>query len=1646
MKLYIYTLKSGYYINHFAKERFFVTFKKSLSVFLAFVMLISVFSLGLTGIAASIDYNTQYDDLAAALKNEHVRDLTNYTIENKALEATSGNVIKGFNTEAKGFVYDHRVIAADNAAGDILKAANIFYFIAESLMSTTYNEGKYNATLLIEEIAKNLKTKFNPTGSENEKYYEDFYGKLYEPDEDELAAYNEAVELITAAGREVTQASLTEFRVFFMEKDNYEYYNVDTILKYFMGNNVKINAGNWYHRNAFIVKTSKEAAIMDLCRDGGVNNATDTTIITRTAVYEIAYTRTFIEENTKAVYAFKAPSASSAFTHYGAELGITELVSANLAADTNIHAKVQANGLLVKIEKDSKTITDLQEFRSLFTPYINKTMENGKTWDAQFAAMNETQLRANVPEAEAIVSGFDKLADTYSNEALMTMFGDDIGDMVTLVYILKPISKSPTRTVRGTATYTATADKLNAIVRDMDALVYDDTSDTSKRVGTIVKQFFNTNNSLFEGTAVAGMDFDNLHDLVGLLLNGLVFNDNIINTLVNLLYPLVTDLLSEEVIGAVKDIPVIGGLAGTVSSLINLILENNELAIYPKQLGERLEDTYKDGRYAKAIGVLKAGGDDWTTVNFDALHWGVDDAPLDKKAEVFTNALCAALGGFRLLLITVMCGDAEYQNDDRKAKLSWASKNQFTEFYDKLLVNIGQDIALLLRSQGAYTKLIVPLFRVLGIPEMPDPQNYNGTHNIYGYFSSKAYHKYVDYDGDNCLRLIIEPIVYWATHILAEKPFETIWNLVPNLVYFFTRQSNIAIADDWTDTASTVETHDNFTTCQTHSLAEIMDHVHVQITALGFDVYSSSIAGFLGDTMNMLGSVNGLLNEVLKLEYIVGESGVLNTVAYANNEGVAVMPDSYEYVTNSEAYPHKLQYVYANENETEYRANPDDVHYKEITNPEYIKATYKIPALQEAKLTSVTTLNTDGTLADPNAIGILNTDWNTIDVKNPGVVLMYVLRYVLSALGYKYDISESAVDPALPFLIECFGLDIDTELFQGLNLKDIIFNVMLHPDAAICALLELFYSNEKGNYYNSVAYTYPLTPIDYHEDVLTDKAVNPDLTYGTAVRYSKYWTREYATSTLDNLDDLATNVLKILTDGDVIELDGFENGLTGFLQNLLNENVFNNKLMNTLFNTIYQLLGGLNDTVGFDIEAILDAALNIHYDPGTIGRTIEAMMGEETPASRTIKNARSWNALFTAYTETDPETGEETPVIADVDLDWGIDTAEKPHYAFLKTAAALLAPASFAIRFLFMDQHLDILGLIDIDAYAGYQYAFIGLLEALSCPGILTYKQYYEKGQAVKADTLLGDANTIYYLLEPVLKLVDEIYLDPLTTALGLIPNLLFFISIGGLNDLVNNLVHFAYVLLDILKPIVNGYDLLSGLLSNINISGFILNLSLPLDLDFNSIISELLDALVGSSLEISGVRISLPYIDFHTLCCGILDDDFMSQEVRRTTRLDSAGGADLITALFRLVFEVVYMDENQEAVGQIIRNAIDNGKVDDFDGETLAAVLSKAFDLVEEYEVLDMALFLIYFLVDKITPLSQTIIDKDIKVVEFIKNFDINKPESIVELLTKLISDGEEAEPNPTEVVIPQATKSIWERIKAFFERIINFFKGLFS
>ncbi len=1587
-------------------------FKKVLSVFLAAVMLFTVMSLGFTGAAAEIDYTAQYRLLAEALQNEHVRELTNYTVTNTTLDNETG----GFDQEARGFAYDHRVVAKDNAAGDILKASNRFYFLAESLMSYKYGTGCYDASSLISYISDKIKPYFASTSGSGEIIYEDFYGNRYYPTAEEVKAYKNAVRDIQAVGAEVSQATLTEFGIYFMEMNDWEYYNIDAVLKYFVGNVLKINTGNWYHRFSFIVETSVDN-ILEECN--GIESIGNPTLTIRTAVYEISYQKEYNESKSKAYFSFAPPSLDTVFQNYAHEFGWTDSASADLTKPENgfpgLLREGQASAFMIKVSYDNTTVPYLLQAASKFDSYVSKAYDESTNtkWDSQFVTWDDNTVN-NHPDTPVILGYAADLANNYSNDTLKAVFGKRLGNMVTLAYLFKTSRSNPTRTVRGTAQYVADEKKLDDIIHDLDALVSPREGDTddvkiSNRVATVVSMFLDIGDLLgIEGE----IDYSTLEDLIGKVLQQLVFSDSIVNMLVELLYPMLVDLLND----ALGNLTGISGIDGTIQDILDRVIVNNKLAIHPHDLASRIDSDYP-GKYTIATTILRNAKDNlWENVNFDGMTWGVDEAPIDNKADVFLDALCAGLGGFTRLLVAFLCGDYEYRND------KIAGVDNFGKYFDLELIG-----GVWITSQGLYTKVFIPLYRVLGL----EPSDY---------MSAADFHLAVVQDRRVVLENAVRPILTWVTEYVAKRPFETIMKLVPNLVHFLSRDCDVDISgyqEDWTGKAFVVLTdnqenaHKGFSLLQTKNLLTILDNVYISLSIfgmIGIDV--GSIADLIGDgTLGMLTSLNALLNEVIEFSYDTDEIYSENIACYSDAFGNIVLPDSTEYALNPGLYPNAHMQYWADASNTQFSLTEDKDHPFLHNNITYVKKPYYIPSVPESKLISC---------------GTINPTTNTVDVEHPGLVFKFLLRYVISALGYRYDLNKED----LPTLIECFGLDTSGELFMGLTLSDILDNVMLHPDEAICALLELFYSNEEGNLYEDKAYTYPVTPIDYHEAVLLNQAINPTLSYGAEVKYSKYWTKEIARDFVSSLSPLAEDVLIMLG------LEGMEDGLGPFLENLLNENVFNNDLINTLFNTIYQLLSGLNESVGIDIEGILAAVLDVNFTPITVARAVDKMMGFETEATRAIKLVGSWQGLFDGGASYDPITGEYIPIIRDVELDWGLTVDEETGLtlaeangisradAFLRTVSALLSPAAFILKFLFMDYDLSILGLINLPSYAGYQYAFIGLLEALACPDILTYDEYYR----ASLDPECGDANVIYHLFSPLLGLLDKVYANPVDTLLNLLPNLLFFISVGGLSDFVNNLIHFAYVLLDILKPILNGYDLLGGLLANLDIGGLSLNLSLPLDIDVNSLISDLLGTLVGDVLTIEGVSLHLPYIDLYTICVGTLEP-FLSKEQRQIVHLSPAGGGELLTALLRIVFDVLFMEENHKALSEIVANLAGEGKLDDYDEETLYMVINGLIGLIEDYEVLDIVLYAVYMLITTLVPIADTLAIRlqanNMTITDLIDSAsDMNL---FVANLGKLLKD-------PNEVEIPDTTTTVgalaglFARIKALFDKIMQFFRDLFN
>ncbi len=1577
-----------------------------MSVFLAVILLMTACLPAFNGAAATVIYSEQYKALATLLADDHVRNLNNYEIVNKKSDDV---VTEGFNTDAGAFAYSHTVYAKDNVENSILKAANRFYYIAESLMSYSYGVGLYTAELLYGEVLFNLEDYFadmKDSGwltmdnqpihimeEDEQKYYEvleelggrfdkdnlitmgvNYYynedigyyvnelGERYYPTDAELDAYEKAVKQLAADGNNNPSfADLSGFELAFKEVSAYEFYNVETVISYFMATGTYMNAGNWYHEFDFIVSTDKETVLLDM--DSLMNYST-TVITVTTGIYQFRYQRGFDSLGTKAHYFFKQTDLEDIYITYGDEYSLDKAPAKLPFVAQNPDTVGQSAMLYTAIHEDSTTIPGLIAINNSFNAVFNSTPDSeyvgtyyvGNTWDSQLINFSNEQLDT-MERGSLTVAGQDlftlrsyaiTLTETYSNAVLVNLFEENIGNIKTLQYLLTSGKQAPTRTVRGNAAYTGEVTNLNSIVTQFDDLF------TNADVMATIDMFLgDTLNDLLGIEAGAAKPYNNAQELVGILLKNMLYTDEMCTLIVKSIYPMIANLLM-DLFSSVK------GFENTLGSLVNWALTELDAALTPGKLATYLND------YPSAKAELAKAGSEmysWNNVQWDAINWtrvGSDgrSVPLNDR-DTFAAALAATFRGLRVAVLCLFCDDSYWS----------------LELLSKTATIV---------EQAGYRDLLLPLLEALGLTVMPNAVDNDNlpAGRCYSADDYRVRARYEHLNGDSYLMDILIPLLKWVEEIVAKKPIATICKLLPNLVNFIIRDTGDNLLD---------------------GLKKVQ--LDVNLFSDGIDVYTTNIADLLGDIAGALDSLNHILSHFISLTA---------------------------------------------KNGTE----------------------YKLPLIHEKKLVENGTMLANHTLA----------------VNNPGYVFLFLLRFVLTAVGYRYDINNQN----LPYLIECFGIDLSGELFLGMSFGELIYNIMLHPDEALCAMLELFYPNEGGNYYNKQAYTYPLDQINYYTDTLLNPTLNPSRSYGAKVVYSDMWTQEMASEMVADIGPLADNVLSLLG------IEGMEEGLGAFLEDLI-YGYISNDTINMLFNLLYQLLSGVDGTLGdIDIIAILYNAFRIEITPARVALRVTEMLGDENvPAYNAgdelkpyteLMKYDTWEGLFLPL-KFDGDLGQNVPTLTDANFNWGIEGGKlETGEAFIRVISALLSPASFIFEFLLLDQPLNVFGLVSLPSYAGYQYWFIALLELLTCPAekILTYKAYYENTVGLQeANPDRAYSNTFYYILSPILGLVEKVLDDPITAVFNLLPNLMFFISTGAMNDLVNNIAHFAYVILDIAKPIINLYDLLGGLLSNLDLGGFKLNLSLPLDIDFNSVISSLLGSLLGESIVLGqkqvtdkngnvteeDITLTLPYIDFYTLCAGTLAR-FESKEGRRIVRLDAAGGGDLMTALLRLVVSVLFIEENLDAVVDLLMTVSPN--LDDYDKETVMMLLSQLTGMIDEYSTGDIVLLVLYYIITVVADLSTTLVDlladSGLTITDLIAVLSLGDIGAIIDFIGALgdtpappapPADGGEqpdnpdepgdgGEDEPDEEQPPKedgggmlgGIMSIFDKLKAFFDKMILFLK----
>ncbi len=529
--------------------------------------------------------------------------------------------------------------------------------------------------------------------------------------------------------------------------------------------------------------------------------------------------------------------------------------------------------------------------------------------------------------------------------------------------------------------------------------------------------------------------------------------------------------------------------------------------------------------------------------------------------------------------------------------------------------------------------------------------------------------------------------------------------------------------------------------------------------------------------------------------------------------------------------------------------------------------------------------------------------------------------------------------------------------------------------------------------------TYEINNVNYYNDYFLNKNMNPTLKHGSDVAYSDLWTKDYADDVLKNVTALIENLATLMG---VAEL---KDGLGAMLENVANDVLFTDNTANAVFNLVYQKLNTADATALNTVIALLTDDVT----PAAVAASL-AGVGVSTDLAEKL----SWSEVFSS---------------GDVSFTWNIANSDDMH----KAVSAMLAPFENVLRWLLLGESLtvEVSGTeVDLDGANGYKNGAVAALEALSCPDVLTVSAY----QAAATDGY----SLVYNLLAPVFSLADEIFETPLETFVDIIPNFLFFLNIGAMNDVINNILYPVYNLFD--KADISTEELEKEL-ANLNLYGVKVNVSLPVDIDFNALLCNIFDLFFGDFIVLKGVQFTLTEADLYTMCVGTLAK-YYSAAGRTTVRLNSGGG-DVLTALLRIVFDFFFTTENEQAYSQLIIESLGK-ELDEYDRETIMLVSSELFGMVQEMGAVDVALLVVYVVASKGTSLTGTLAGllagAGLTVPDLFNALMAGDVELFISYISLLFEDDEP----PTEVGTLDAIGSIFDRIKAFFEKILAFFKSI--
>ncbi len=250
--------------------------------------------------------------------------------------------------------------------------------------------------------------------------------------------------------------------------------------------------------------------------------------------------------------------------------------------------------------------------------------------------------------------------------------------------------------------YSVTAEKLETVITKLDSLMGNEA--LAPILGT-------------EGS---------ISDLIKAAINDNLYTDEMVNTLVTTIYPMIVDNLGNMVFTEILGVQITG-------SLVLGAFDGMGIYVYPNNLTKVIDAE----RFPEAVAALNAAGSDWT--KFDStVTWNVHDK------DSFIAAVGQALGGFTPLLRAAL-GNVDFSG----------------KVIDIIFTSVNLDVS----AMNLYNNDLLPLLEVLECENVVPTSTFNT------YTTS-----------EDMMRAILDPLLTWVEGV-ADAPVSSLVDVLPKLAY-----------------------------------------------------------------------------------------------------------------------------------------------------------------------------------------------------------------------------------------------------------------------------------------------------------------------------------------------------------------------------------------------------------------------------------------------------------------------------------------------------------------------------------------------------------------------------------------------------------------------------------------------------------------------------------------------------------------------------------------------------------------------------------------------------------------------------------------------------------------------------------------------